>query len=231
MLDRRSILKMAAGGALFSLVPSAQLLAQTPGKRLAMVFDVRRCTGCLSCTVSCAMENQTAPGRGRTRVTQMSVKTDNGVAALAVPNQCNQCDKPPCVEVCPADATYKRKEDGIVVINHDECIACQSCVEACPYGARRIDEEYENPPEKCNFCIHRVTAGLLPACVETCIGEARVFGDLNDPNSKVSQLVKDNKVYAMLPKEGTMPNIFYIGLPENSNDKEILALNFLEWQR
>jgi tetrathionate reductase subunit B len=231
MLNRRSILKMAAGGVLLSLVPSSQLLAKTSGKRLAMVFDVRRCTGCLSCTVSCAIENQTDPGRGRTRVNQASIDTTTGIATLAVPNQCNHCEKPSCVDVCPVGATYKRKEDGIVVIDHEECIHCQLCVDACPYGARRKDETLATPPEKCNFCIHRVTAGLLPACVETCIGEARTFGDLNDPESKISQLVKDNKVYAMLAEEGTLPNIFYIGLPENSKDKEILALNFLDWQR
>ncbi|QFU24733.1 4Fe-4S dicluster domain-containing protein [Shewanella eurypsychrophilus] len=231
MLDRRSILKMVAGGAMLSIVPMAQLQAKTAGKRLAMVFDVRRCTGCLSCTVSCAMENQTDAGRGRTRVNQASIEHQGEISTLAVPNQCNQCDNPACVYVCPVEATYKRKEDGIVVIDHDECIYCQLCVDACPYGARRKDETLESPPEKCNFCIHRVSVGLLPACVETCIGEARVFGDLNDPESKVSELLRDNKAYAMLSEAGTQPNIFYIGLPEQTDDQEILSLNFLEWQR
>ncbi|MBR9728163.1 4Fe-4S dicluster domain-containing protein [Shewanella intestini] len=231
MLDRRSILKMAAGSAMLALVPSAQLQAKTSGKRLAMVFDVRRCTGCLSCTVSCSVENQTEAGRCRTRVTQATVEQENGFAALSVPNQCNNCVNPACVDICPVEATFKREEDGIVVIDHEQCIHCQQCVDACPYGARRKDDTFNNPPEKCNFCIHRVTAGLLPACVETCIGEARTFGDLNDPQSKISQLVKDNKVYSMLAEAGTNPNIFYIGLPEQADDQEILKLNFLDWQR
>ncbi|CAM4175239.1 4Fe-4S dicluster domain-containing protein [Shewanella insulae] len=231
MLDRRSILKMAAGGALLSLVPASTLQAKTLGKRYAMVFDVRRCTGCLSCTVSCSVENQTEAGRCRTRVNQASLSLGERIATLAVPNQCNQCDNPVCTQVCPVEATYKRKEDGIVVIDHEECIHCQLCVDACPYGARRKDESLDNPPEKCNFCIHRVTQGLLPACVETCIGGARTFGDLNDPDSQVSKLVRDNKVYAMLSEAGTSPNIFYIGLPTSTDDQAILNLNYLDWQR
>lgn len=231
MLDRRSILKMVTGGIALTLIPSSQVFAQTSGKRLVMVFDVRRCTGCMSCTVSCAIENQTDAGRNRTRVSQASIEQDDGFVTLAVPLQCNHCSNPVCVEVCPADATYKREEDGIVVIDYDKCIHCQRCVKACPYGARQKDIHYKKPPEKCNFCIHRVSEGLLPTCVETCIGEARNFGDLNDPNSTVSKLIKNNDVYAMLASEGTQPNIFYIGLPEQTNDKEILSINFLDWQR
>ncbi|WP_417348947.1 4Fe-4S dicluster domain-containing protein [Ferrimonas sp.] len=231
MLDRRSLLKMAAGSAALTLIPSTSLLAQTQGKRMAMVFDVRRCTGCLSCSVSCSIENQVPEGRARTRVTQSSVETADGVATLAVPNQCNHCEKPSCVEVCPKNATYKRPEDGIVVIDYDKCIHCQRCVKACPYGARRKDPKYKTAPEKCNFCVHRLEQGLLPACVETCIGEARVFGDLNDPNSEVAKLVRDNKVYGMLPESGNLPSILYIGLPQPSDDKKILKLNHLEWQR
>ncbi|SDJ51069.1 Fe-S-cluster-containing dehydrogenase component [Ferrimonas sediminum] len=231
MLDRRSLLKMAAGSAALTLIPSATLLAQTAGKRLAMVFDVRRCTGCLSCSVSCSIENQVDPGRARTRVTQAAINGTHGVTTLSVPNQCNHCEQPSCVKVCPKQATYKREEDGIVVIDYDKCIHCQRCVKACPYGARRKDTKFKTPPEKCNFCIHRLQQGLLPACVETCIGEARVFGDLNDANSDIAKLVRDNPVYGMLPDSGNLPNILYIGLPQPSDDKGILTLNHLDWQR
>lgn len=222
---------MAAGGAVFTVVPSAQLLAATPGKRYAMVFDVRRCTGCLSCTVNCSIENNTPAQRARTEVNQMTVKSDRGYAVVAFPHQCNHCKNPPCVKVCPVGATYKRKEDGIVVIDYDKCIHCQACVPACPYGERKIDPERKNPPEKCNFCIHRVEQGLLPACVESCIGKARVFGDLNDPKSKIYKLVKENKVYALLPKFGTEPSIYYIGLSEVFDDKATLELKSTDWQR
>lgn len=230
-MDRRSLLKLAAGGAVFTWVPSAELLAKTPGKRYAMIFDVRRCTGCLSCTVSCAVENRTEPGRERTEVAQMTVRTKTGEAVVAFPHQCNHCGNPPCVQVCPVKATYKRREDGIVVIDWTKCIHCMACVAACPYGARKADPEKRNPPEKCNFCIHRVEEGLLPACVETCIGKARVFGDLNDPESEVAQLVRDNKVYALLDGLGTKPSIFYIGLPDNLDENTFLELSPTDWQR
>ena len=135
---------MMAAGTAFTLIPSAQLLAKTPGKRYAMVFDVRRCTGCLSCTVSCAMENKTPVGRSRTDVSQVTVTGKSfGSAVLPMPHQCNHCDNPPCVAVCPAKATYKRPEDGIVVIDYNKCIHCQACTKACPYGARKADPEFK----------------------------------------------------------------------------------------
>ncbi|GIU19937.1 MULTISPECIES: 4Fe-4S dicluster domain-containing protein [unclassified Shewanella] len=231
MLNRRSLLKMAVGTTALTLIPTAKLLAQTPGKRLAMVFDVRRCTGCISCSVSCSIENQVPMGRGRTKVSQCAIEHSEGISTLSVPHQCNHCKNPTCVEVCPAKATYKRPEDGIVVIDYDKCIHCQRCVTACPYGARIKDPKRKAPPEKCNFCIHRLEQGLLPACVETCIGEARIFGDLNDPNSTIAKLVSENDVYGMLPANGNLPNILYIGLPTPSDDKKILKLSPLDWQR
>ena len=127
-MERRSLFKLAAGSAVFTCIPTAQLLAKTPGKRYAMVFDVRRCTGCLSCTVSCSVENHVEAGRARTQVNQMAVKTAAAEAVIAFPNQCNHCDNPPCVRVCPVKATYKRSEDGIVVIDYNKCIHCMACV-------------------------------------------------------------------------------------------------------
>jgi Fe-S-cluster-containing dehydrogenase component len=134
------------------------------------------------------------------------------------------------VKVCPAKATWKREEDGVVVIDYTKCIHCNACVAACPYGARKGDETHRKPPEKCNFCVHRLEQGLLPACVETCIGRARVFGDLNDPKSEVSRLVRENKVYRLGESWGTKPNILYIGLPE-INDREMLRIKSTDWQR
>ncbi len=225
MFDRRSFLKLLSSGATLALVPSAELLAKTPGKRYAMVFDVRRCTGCLSCTVNCSIENNVPEGRARTAVVQQTVQGKKGTAILSMPNQCNHCENPSCVKVCPVKATYKREEDGIVVIDYDRCIHCMACVSACPYHARKADPTHQVPPEKCNFCIHRVQEGLLPSCVESCIGGARVFGDLNDPTSEVYELVKSNKVYTLLNKYDTRPNIYYIGLPEVLNEEEILTTN------
>lgn len=231
MLDRRTLLKLIASGTAFSLVPSAKVLAQTKGKRYAMVVDVRKCTGCLSCTVNCSIENRTDPGRNRTVVSQFPVKTDKGVSMIAFPNQCNHCDEPSCVKVCPVKATYKRESDGIVVIDYDKCIRCMACTKACAYGARKEDPTHKTPPEKCNFCIHRVSQGLLPVCVESCIGRARYFGDLNDPDSEVYKLIKNNKTYVLLSSLNTHPNIYYIGLPEAFEDAKALSVDPKDWQR
>lgn len=231
MIDRRTLLKLIASGGAFKLVSSEAVLAKTPGKRYAMVFDVRKCTGCLSCTVNCSIENQTEPGRERTLVSQLTVSNGEKVSMIALPNQCNQCEEPSCVKVCPVKATYKRQEDGIVVIDYDKCIHCMSCTKACPYGARKADPEHKVPPEKCNFCIHRLQDGLLPVCVESCIGGARYFGDLNDESSEVCQLIKNHKTYVLLKSAGTKPNIYYIGLPEKFSDLQWLFNDAKQWQR
>ncbi len=135
--------------------------------------------------------------------------------AFFVPKLCNHCTHPACVQVCPTGATYKTA-DGVVLIDHTYCIGCQYCVQACPYGARFFD--YENRvTNKCTWCYHRITKGLMPACVEVCPVEARIFGDLKDPQSKISQFVKNNRVQVLKPETGNAPNVFYIGL-----DKEVV---------
>lgn len=231
MINRRTLLKVAGTGMTFALVSPSEIFAKTSGKHYVMVFDVRRCTGCISCTVSCTLENKTPVGRNRTDVVQVPVVDAKGnVKTLPLPHQCNQCDNPPCVAVCPVKATYKRPEDGIVVIDYDKCIHCQACTTACPYGARKKDPEMKNPPEKCNFCIHRLEAGLLPACVETCIGHARLIGDVNDPDSEVARILKKEKAYRLLASSGTNPNIYYIGLPQ-VDDKKLLNTSAVAWQR
>ncbi|WP_346744422.1 4Fe-4S dicluster domain-containing protein [uncultured Turicimonas sp.] len=231
MLDRRTLLKLIATGTAFTFIPSSLILAKTKGKRYAMVIDVRKCTGCLSCTVNCTIENCTLPGVFRTEVSQFTIEGEGGASVVSLPHQCNHCDKPSCVTVCPVKATYKRPEDGIVVIDYDKCIHCMACTKACGYGARKPDPTHKNPPEKCNFCIHRVEAGLLPACVESCIGGARFFGDLNDPESEVYQLIKSNKTAVLLNEQGTGPNIYYIGLPEPFEAQKALKVLSTDWQR
>ncbi len=231
MINRRTLFKIAGTSLSLVLVPHSEIFAKTPGKHYVMVFDVRRCTGCISCTVSCSQENNVPYGRQRTDVVQVPIVDPNGnISTLPLPHQCNQCDNPPCVSVCPVKATYKRAEDGIVVIDYTKCIHCQACTVACPYGARKKDTEMKKPPEKCNFCIHRLEAGLLPACIETCIGHARLIGDLNNPESEVAQILRREKAYRLLSASGTGPNIYYVGLPE-INDKELLETPAIQWQR
>jgi len=145
---------------------------------------------------------------------------------------------PPCVEKCPdaksgkrvelngvkyrTGATYKRP-DGMILNDMSLCIGCYKCIEACPYGARYInphikltrpDREKDLGIGKCTFCQHRVDEGLEPACVRNCVGKARFFGDLNDPNSEVSRLIKENPTKVLKPEEKTEPNIYYIKLDE-----------------
>jgi len=146
----------------------------------------------------------------RTVVSTYEVKEENRCGTYMLPRLCNHCANPPCIPVCPVGATFQRK-DGVVVVDGDRCVGCAYCVQACPYDARFINHE-TGKADKCTFCAHRVDEGLLPACVETCVGGARIFGDLNDPESMVHQLLTENKVKVLKPEQGTQPHVFYLGL-------------------
>jgi tetrathionate reductase subunit B len=176
----------------------------------AMVIDTRRCIGCHACTVACKSENDVPLGNNRCWVEYVEKGDFPNVDRSFLPRLCNQCSEPACVDVCPTGATYKREEDGIVVVDDDICIGCKYCIHACPYDAR-----YLNPitgaVDKCDFCLHRVSQGLVPSCVNTCQGRARIFGDINDPESEVSKLVAQNSTTVLLKAMGTQPNVFYIG--------------------
>ena len=181
-----------------------------PGSRWGMVIDLRKCIGCQACTVACSMENDVPLGFFRTFVSTYEVEVHQTARRATLPRLCNHCEHPPCVEVCPTQATYKR-EDGIVVVDNEICIGCAYCVQACPYDARFINPETRTA-DKCNFCVHRTEAGLLPACVETCVGGARIFGDLNDPDSEISKVLAEHSTQVLKPHMGTEPRVFYIGL-------------------
>ena len=184
------------------------------GKRYGMVIDLRKCIGCQACTVSCSMENLPPIGQFRTTVLQYEVDrgTDVPPAMVSLPRLCNHCDEPPCVPVCPVQATFQRT-DGIVLVDNERCVGCGYCVQACPYDARFINHETQTA-DKCTFCEHRLEVGLLPACVESCVGGARVIGDLNDAGSAASQMIKDNDIKVLKPGMATAPHVFYIGLPD-----------------
>lgn len=190
------------------------------GKRFAMAIDLRKCVGCQACTVSCAIENQAPPNQFRTTVKQYQVSlsvNDSSppeVKAFMLPRLCNHCADAPCVAVCPVKATYQR-DDGIVMVDNERCVGCAYCVQACPYDARFINKRTLTA-DKCTFCAHRLEAGLLPACVETCVGGARVIGDLNDPNSAINRLLKENAadIKVLKPEQKTAPHVFYIGMAD-----------------
>lgn len=182
--------------------------------RYGMLIDLRQCIGCQSCTVSCTIENQTPLDQFRTTVRQYEISEENGATInnVLLPRLCNHCDNPPCVPVCPVQATFQRK-DGIVVVDSDACVGCAYCVQACPYDARFINEETQTA-DKCTFCAHRLEAGLLPACVESCVGGARIIGDLKDPNSTINKMLAEHAddIKVLKPEQGTVPHVFYLGL-------------------
>lgn len=215
MSQRREFLKgvgTITAGTVAGWPVTARAAAAAGRHRYAMVVDLRKCIGCQACTVACAYENQLPASGWRTVVTVREVKSDKAVGAAMLPALCNHCDAPACVPVCPMQATYKTA-DGSVQIDADKCIGCGLCAQACPYQARFINET-TGKADKCSFCLHRVQGGLLPACVETCVGGARLFGDLADPGSAVGKLVASGRAQVLKPEAGTHPNVYYIGLDE-----------------
>lgn len=213
MDERRRFLAGLGGVAAgFALAAAPVRAAAGTGPRYAMAIDLRRCIGCQACTIACAAENRVASGEWRTVVTVSEVKGPHGAALAMLPRLCNHCDEPACVPPCPKKATYQTA-DGTVQIDADRCIGCGRCVKACPYGARHVDEA-TGVADKCTFCLHRVAAGLAPACVETCVGGARQFGDLNDPASPVARALASGRAHTLAPRKGTRPHVFYLGLDE-----------------
>ena len=121
--------------------------------------------------------------------------------------RCNHCGHPPCVHACPTGASHVN-EGGTVLVTHDKCTGCKACVAACPYDSRFVHPE--GYVDKCTFCLHRVQNGELPACVEVCPTSCRVFGDLEDPGSSVSELVRSERSFQLLPERGTAPKVHYL---------------------
>lgn len=187
-----------------------------PAKRYAMLIDLRRCIGCQACTVSCHLENEAPLGKFRTIVSQYEVDdpVTGDMSTFFLPRLCNHCDNPPCVPVCPVQATWQQN-DGIVVVDSDRCVGCGYCVQACPYDARFINQHTQTA-DKCTFCAHRLEAGLLPACVESCVGGARIIGDLNDPASVILRMIDEHRddLKVLQPEKGTRPHVFYLGMDD-----------------
>ena len=220
-------------------------------RRWVMLIDLRKCVGCSACTIGCVAENKLPPGVAYRPVLEEEIGTYPNVTRRFMPRPCMQCDTPPCVPVCPVNATYKRP-DGIVAIDYEDCIGCRYCLVACPYSARPFDAGrqyldattpaiptvlgkekaivYEKSPayeygrawqrregdspignaRKCQFCSHRLDAGMLPNCATTCIGRATYFGDANDPDALVSELIASPNVMRLKEELGTQPRVYYL---------------------
>ena len=124
-----------------------------------------------------------------------------------MPKVCNHCANPPCVQVCPVGATFQ-SEDGVVLVDKKYCIGCRYCIQACPYGARFL-HPVTRTAEKCTFCYHRIVDGKLPACVEACPTQARVFGEIKKKASPLVRFMRMNKIAVLKPALNTEPKVFY----------------------
>jgi len=215
------------------------------GVEFAYGLNISRCIGCRKCVHACVEENNQSrsPEIQYIRVLEMEKgsidveSADHHYDPATVPNpdkyympvQCHQCDKPPCVKVCPVEATWQ-EPDGITVIDYDWCIGCRYCEAACPYWARRfnfaepqIPDGKLNPNmaylsnrprqkgvmEKCTYCLHRTREGRLPACLEVCPTGSRKFGNVLDPDSEVAYILQHKRVYVLKEDVGTLPRFFY----------------------
>ncbi len=217
-----------------------------PGVLFGYALDLSRCIGCRRCVYGCVEENNQSRNPPTHWITVLEMDKEAGVdlqradayydhetvpapGKFYIPVACQHCDNPPCVKVCPVEATW-REPDGIVVIDYDWCIGCRCCITACPYGARHFnwttpglpsdqvnpDTEYlGNRPrprgvvEKCSFCIQRVRKGLYPKCVEVCPVGARKFGNLLDPQSEIRYIIENKRVFILKEELNTQPKFFY----------------------
>ncbi len=214
--------------------------------RWGMVIDLKRCSGCMSCSMTCKLENFIPPGIFWNKIYDYEIGEYPSVARRLLPMPCMHCKKPVCADVCPTGATIQRK-DGIVYVDYKKCIGCGYCVLSCPYKSRTLYKEeklyFDEPtlrdgfPDnlkaeyqkfkvgtttKCTFCMNRIDEGIAkglkpgidpeatPVCVINCITAARVFGNIDDPNSEVSMLIRERKGYRLLEELGTEPSVWYL---------------------
>jgi len=172
-----------------------------------MVIDTLKCVGCSDCVVACQTENDVPIGYCRDWITETVDGTYPNLNLELKSERCNHCETAPCVRCCPTGASYIA-EGGVVLVIPNDCIGCGACIMSCPYDAR-----YQHPDgwvDKCTFCYHRLEKGQLPACVSVCPTKCMYFGDLDNPNSEVSQLLKTRKYKTLAPEAGTKPHVYYL---------------------
>ncbi|MEI8324465.1 MAG: 4Fe-4S dicluster domain-containing protein [Betaproteobacteria bacterium] len=197
---------LAPGVRLIQMAQAAPSLGANSGVRWGMLIDSTQCaSGCSDCVTACNTENGLSGGTKSTDsqwIRKIEIKEVRTGKTQSLPMMCQHCAEPPCVDVCPTGASFKRA-DGIVLVDKHICIGCRYCVMACPYKARSFVHEpltQQRPDvprgkgtvEGCTLCVHKVDKGESPACVSACSAAAHaamVFGDLNDPNSEISQRV------------------------------------------
>ena len=201
--------------------------------RLGMAINLSRCVGCHTCANACKMSNNVPMGMMWNRVLTEGSDVLDGVSGIYpnvsrrwVPLACQHCENPACMKVCPTGATYK-DDKGRVEIDYDKCIGCRMCMAACPYNARvfnwaepsrstgfnygdaRVPERGRGVMEKCTLCKERTDEGDEPMCVHCCPADARIFGDLDDPDSQIAKLRREQTAHVLLEDKGTRPQVFY----------------------
>ncbi len=230
----------AAAGLIFVPYTSGRfLLAQELGDydptahNYAMGVDIHKCIGCGRCADACKTENNVPrePHHFRTWVERYKISSENEAVvdspnggidgfpesskgedilrSFFVPKLCNHCANAPCVQVCPVGATFTSR-DGVVLVDDTYCVGCRYCIQACPYGARYIHPETKTA-DKCTFCYHRITRGLLPTCVEVCPTQARVFGEVGLQSSPLRRFLRFNDVIVLKASLNTKPKVYYAG--------------------
>ncbi|MCB0419352.1 MAG: 4Fe-4S dicluster domain-containing protein [Bdellovibrionales bacterium] len=177
-------------------------------KHYAMVIDTKRCIGCSDCVVACKTENKVPEGFARDWIVEEVTGSFPNLSLEYRTERCNHCIDPPCVTVCPTGASHILEDTNITLVTEEKCTGCKACVAACPYDARFVMPE--GFVSKCTFCAHRLEKNELPACVSVCPTHCMYFGDLNDPNSEVSLLLKTRKYKTLIPEAGTKPSIYYL---------------------
>ena len=179
---------------------------------MKFLCDTKRCIECNGCVTACKNENDSALEWGIQRRRVVTINDGQpGEASISV--ACMHCTDAPCMAVCPADCFY-RTEDGIVLHDKDTCIGCGYCFYACPFGAPQFPKKTafgsRGKMDKCTFCDHRVKDGLNPACVAVCPTKCMYFGDLDDPNSDVTKVIKERKYKTLIPEAGTIPHLYFL---------------------
>lgn len=228
-----------AGMLSFPLIPKNSFSSEEKGYDptnhwYGMGIDIHQCIGCGRCVVACKEENNVSkkPIYFRTWVEryilpvkgEAHVDSPNGgydgfpkyrgeikdiLRTYFVPKICNQCAKPPCVQVCPVGATFLSR-DGVVLVDEKWCIGCRYCIQACPYGMRYL-HPVKRVADKCTFCYHRIVKGLLPACVEACPNKARIFGEVGLTSSPLRRFVRFNDIIVIKQYLNTEPKVYYAG--------------------
>ncbi len=204
-------------------------------QKYVMLIDMQACMGCNTCTIACKQENNLPEGVSWTKVITLDssqegfdLETNPNLAQDYLLLFCQHCTQAPCVEVCPRSATYRDPEGDWIMQDPTLCIGCRYCMMVCPYTSVRVfsgerleftlpyatgDNPIVHRPktvEKCTFCAHRIKKNQQPACVEACPVSARIFGDLNEINSEVSELLRTRAHFQLLAEKGTEPRVYYL---------------------